>query len=49
MVEHARREGFIYDEHRALFACVSVPGALLDALESFTRPGGLDRWLNRED
>jgi uncharacterized protein (TIGR00730 family) len=49
MVENAHREGFIYDEHRALFAALSDPEALLDALEAFQSPAGLDRWLTRED
>ena len=49
MVEHARREGFIYDEHRALFSCEDEPEALLDALADYQKPGGLERWLRRED
>lgn len=49
MVEHARREGFIYDEHRSLFLAEAEPEALLDALESFQAPSGLERWLSRED
>ena len=49
MVENARREGFIYDEHRALFTCLSDPEALLDALQGYQSPTGLERWLTRED
>jgi len=49
MVEHARQEGFIYDEHRALFTCKCDPGELLDALADFEPPAGLERWLTRED
>ena len=49
MVEHARQEGFIYDEHRALFACAKEPGKLLDALAAYQAPEGLERWLTRED
>ncbi len=49
MIEHALHEGFIYDEHRALFACAAEPGDLLDALDNFTLPAGLERWLSRED
>jgi len=49
MVEHARQEGFIYDEHRSLFVCEAEPEALLDALSGYQKPGGLERWLLRED
>jgi uncharacterized protein (TIGR00730 family) len=49
MVEHARREGFIYDEHRALFSVQADPGALLDSLEAYRPPAGLQRWLTREE
>ena len=48
-VEHARQEGFIYDEHRALFACAAEPEQLLDALAAYQPPAGLERWLTRED
>lgn len=49
MVEHARHEGFIYEEHRSLFACLDDPEALLDALARYRSPDGLNRWLLRED
>lgn len=49
MVEHARQEGFIYKEHRSLFACLEDPEALLDALATYRSPDGLNRWLLRED
>jgi uncharacterized protein (TIGR00730 family) len=49
LVDHARAEGFIYAEHRALFTCRDDPDALLDALDAFQRPDGLDRWLTRQD
>ncbi len=48
MVEHARSEGFIYEEHRALFQCEAQPEALLDALAAYTPPEGLERWVERE-
>jgi uncharacterized protein (TIGR00730 family) len=48
-VERARREGFIYQEHRSLFTCAGDPGELLDALANFKRPTGLERWLSRDD
>lgn len=49
MVENARKEGFIYDEHRSLFAHAERPGELLDALEGYRPPPGLEQWLTRED
>jgi len=48
MVEHARAEGFIYDEHRALFTWAESPAVLLDALASHRPPEGLERWLRRD-
>jgi hypothetical protein len=49
MVEHARREGFIYAEHRALLLHSEQPQALLDAVNLYQPPAGLERWLTRED
>jgi hypothetical protein len=49
LIERARKEGFIYDEHRALFTCRSKPEDLLDALTNHRHPEGLDRWLTRQD
>jgi len=49
MIDHARKEGFIYAEHRSLFCCNSEPEALLDALAEYRPPEGLERWLTRED
>lgn len=48
MVEHAQNEGFIYDEHAVLLSHAPTPDALLDALENYTYPGGLERWLTRD-
>ncbi len=47
LVDHARREGFIYAEHRALLVSESDPDALLDRLETFVLPDGLSRWVDR--
>jgi uncharacterized protein (TIGR00730 family) len=49
LVEHARAEGFIYSEHRALFTYAAEPDALLDALMNHVPPQGLERWLTREE
>lgn len=47
LVEHARREGFIYDEHRSLLVAEAEPNALLDTLEKHRPVDGLERWLTR--
>jgi uncharacterized protein (TIGR00730 family) len=47
MVEHAHSEGFIYDEHLALFVWNDQPEMLLDALANHQPPSGLERWLTR--
>jgi uncharacterized protein (TIGR00730 family) len=47
-IDHARDEGFIYAEHRALFTSVDSPEELLDALANLRPPAGLERWLTRE-
>ena len=49
MIEQARSEGFIYDEHRALFSSAENPATLLDELQNHIHPDGLERWLTRED
>lgn len=48
LVEHARREGFIYDEHRSLLLSAEQPEGLLDALANHQPPQNLDRWLTRK-
>jgi uncharacterized protein (TIGR00730 family) len=48
-IEQAQMEGFIYDEHRALFTYAETPGDLLDALKRHCPPAGLERWLTREE
>jgi uncharacterized protein (TIGR00730 family) len=47
MIEQAQREGFIYDEHRALFEVKDQPVSLLEALNNHLSPSGLERWLTR--
>jgi hypothetical protein len=49
MVEHALSEGFIYAEHRMLLAHSTQPAELLALLSDHQLPGGLDRWLTREE
>ena len=46
-IEHARKEGFMYTEHYSLFVVSEQPEELLDMLEAFHYPGGMDKWLTR--
>ena len=48
MVAHADAEGFIYSEHRQLFACQEDPSGLLDAMTNHNLPEGLERWVERD-
>jgi uncharacterized protein (TIGR00730 family) len=48
LIEHARSQGFIYDEHRSLLINRSNPYDLLDQMTSYHPPANLDRWVNRE-
>jgi uncharacterized protein (TIGR00730 family) len=47
MLEKARQEKFIFDEHLLLFMSDPDPQALLDRLFKFNFPGGLSRWVER--
>jgi len=47
-INQAVAEGFIFTEHRGLFVAGDSPSAMLDALETYQHPGGVQRWL-RED
>ncbi len=49
LIEHARREGFIYEEHRGLLICDANPDALLDQMAAYQPPEGLERWVNRHE
>jgi uncharacterized protein (TIGR00730 family) len=49
VIERARVEGFIYAEHRALFVCADEPDVLLDQLEQYQYPQGMDKWITREE
>ena len=48
LIEHARREGFIYSIPRSLLACERTPEALLDRLAAYEPPQGLERWVDRD-
>ena len=47
MVDLAREEGFIYSEHRDLFITATEASELLDLLQAYRRPDGLERWVDR--
>jgi uncharacterized protein (TIGR00730 family) len=47
LIEHAREEGFIYNEHRALLISETEPERLLQRLAAYQPPPGLERWVNR--
>jgi uncharacterized protein (TIGR00730 family) len=44
-IQRARDEGFIYREHHGLFVTEAAPERLLDRLNEFKPPVGLERWL----
>jgi uncharacterized protein (TIGR00730 family) len=48
VIEHARSEGFIYNQHPNLLINRFDPYDLLDHLTSYNPPEGLERWVNRE-
>ena len=47
MVDKARREKFIYEEHKQLFVDDDDPQALIDKLNAFKAPQGQNNWVNR--
>jgi uncharacterized protein (TIGR00730 family) len=49
MIENARKQGFIYNEHQSLFSSADEPEELLDILQGYEPPAGLERWLTREN
>jgi len=49
VIEHARQEGFIYNEHIELLIDEADPQALLTRLEAFELPQNLERWVQRPE
>ena len=47
MINRARQEKFIFEEHESLFVHDCEPAALLDKLITFQGPQGLNHWVNR--
>ncbi|MBE0409795.1 MAG: TIGR00730 family Rossman fold protein [Anaerolineales bacterium] len=48
MIARAQHEGFIYREHMSLLANSDSPEQLLELLESYLPPQGLEKWVNRD-
>jgi len=48
LIQHARKNGFIYEEHTDLFVYAAHPEALLQAMQDYLPPAGLARWVERE-
>jgi len=49
LIEHARQEGFIYNEHIDLLINESDPQVLLTRMEVFEPPANLERWVQRRE
>jgi uncharacterized protein (TIGR00730 family) len=49
LIDHARSEGFIYSEHTDLLINEHEPTELLDRIEAYTLPPGLDKWVHRKE
>jgi uncharacterized protein (TIGR00730 family) len=49
VIEHARKEGFIYAEHGSFLVSSDQPDELLTKLECYQFPTGLEKWLTREE
>ncbi len=47
MVDMARQEGFIYSEHRELLVTAKEVTELLDLMQAYRHPEGLERWVDR--
>jgi uncharacterized protein (TIGR00730 family) len=48
-IDIARTEGFMYTEHQSLFVYADNPDVLLEELDRFQYPEGMERWLTREE
>ena len=48
-IEKARTDGFIYAEHSALLVCAEQAEELLDKLDEYQYPQGMEKWLTREE
>jgi uncharacterized protein (TIGR00730 family) len=48
MFDQAIEKGFIFPEHRDLYLMSDDPEALLEAIDNFSPPQNMNRWLTRE-
>jgi uncharacterized protein (TIGR00730 family) len=48
VIDHARKEGFIYNEHQGLLIHNDDPYDLLESMHHYHPPEGLERWVERE-
>jgi len=46
--DQIEREGFMYAEHQSLYRCASEPEKLLDMMEAYQPPPGLESWVERD-
>lgn len=46
--DQIEKEGFMYPEHKSLYLCASEPEELLDLMEDYRPPPGLERWVKRD-
>jgi uncharacterized protein (TIGR00730 family) len=49
LVENAWQEGFIYPGHENLLLVDTDPRRLIEKMENYQPPGGLEKWVNREE
>ncbi len=49
LIDHAKSEKFIYREHSGLLVDEASPEKLLDRLEEYSLPAGLERWVHRKE
>lgn len=49
LLKGARTEGFIFPEHYNLLTEASTPAALLQKIQQYEPPAGLERWITRAE
>lgn len=48
LIAHMEKEGFMYTGHNQLYVSAATPQALLDAMNAYRPPEGLNEWVDRE-
>jgi hypothetical protein len=46
---HIEEEGFMYAGHNGLYLTAQTPEALLEAMDAYRPPEGLNQWVDREE